>query len=539
MNFWDWAVVVLYILLIIGIGYKLSRSQESVEDYFLGGRNVRWWHSGLSTMATQLGAISFISAPAFVAIKENGGLKWLSYELGVPLALILVMALLMPTYHRASVVSIYEYLEQRFDHGTRTLIGFLFQIGRGLAAAVSVLIGGLILSTALGVPTASAILVVGIVTLIYDFLGGIRVVIYSDVIQMGIIMAGILVCGFVALSILDWETAWSTLEPQRLQVLDFAHWGLSKEGEYGFWVMLLGGFFLYASYYGCDQSQVQRELTVGRLDNVRKSLLVNAFGRFPIVLLYCVVGVLVGAVASQPDFFQRAAEAMGTQPEKVEAALQRDPDRMVPMFILSYLPHGLIGFLFVAVLSALMSSLDSALNSLSAVSVRDFYQRHFVKDASKRHYLWASKIFTLLWGIFCVGFALVFASVPSATRETTIVLINAVGSILYGPILAVFLLGILTRRVRPGAVKVGVLFGVALNVVLWLWTPISWLWWNVTGFIMAVLVAFVLDREREWESRVHFEPAEPSRINWRRVYVVVGIYFLIIIGCSRWIEASA
>lgn len=539
MNFLDWGVISFYVAVIIGAGFSFARTQKTIQDYYLGGRNVLWWQSGLSTMATQLGAISFVSAPAFVAVKEGGGLKWLAYEFGVPLALILVMAVLLPTFHRAGVISIYEYLESRFDEGTRTLVSLFFQIGRGLATAVAVLAGGLILSTAFGISTASAIIAVGVITILYDVLGGIRVVIFTDVIQMAIILVGILLCGGVALSLVGWSGAWASLEPERLQILDFSRAGLTAEGTYAFWPMIIGGFFLYASYYGCDQSQVQRELTVGSIDNVRKSLLVNAFGRFPIVLLYCVMGVFVGAAVAEPSFLERAGDTLGLGKDGVRTALTRDPDRLVPMFIMTYLPHGLIGFIFVAILSALMSSLDSALNSMSAVTVRDFYQRYWKKDGDERHYLVASKICTMFWGVFCVGFALLFAASPEATRQTTIVLINAIGSLLYGPILATFILGMTTRWAAPRGTKIGVVAGVGLNLVLWQWTPVSWLWWNFTGFAATVLVAAVLSFWDTGSGRNHrLPPIEPAKIYWPRVYAYVALYFLFIVGFCVLVERA-
>ena len=539
MNLLDWGVIAFYVAVIVGAGVSFGRRQKTIQDYYLGGRTVRWWQSGLSTMATQLGAISFVSAPAFVALKEGGGLKWLAYEFGVPLALILVMAVILPTFHRAGVISIYEYLETRFDEGTRTLVSLFFQIGRGLATAVSVMAGGLILSTAFGVSTASAIIAIGVITIIYDVLGGIRVVIFTDVIQMAIILLGILLCGGVALSLVGWSDAWASLEPERLEILDFSRWGLTPEGTYAFWPMTLGGFFLYASYYGCDQSQVQRELTVGKLDDVRKSLLVNAFGRFPIVLLYCLMGVFVGAVVAEPSFFDRAGATLDLGKEGVRAALERDPDRLVPMFILTYLPHGLIGFIFVAILSALMSSLDSALNSMSAVTVRDFYQRYWKKNGDERHYLTASKICTLLWGVFCVAFALLFSATPEATRQTTIVLINAIGSLLYGPILATFLLGMTTRWAAPLSIKIGVLAGVGLNLALWQWTSLSWLWWNFTGFATTLAVAAV---SSPWDTSSgkdgRLAPVEPTRIHWPRIYAYVALYFLFVVGFCGLVQTA-
>ena len=542
MNYLDWIVILIYIVGIIGFALYLTRSQKDTEDYYLGGRKIKWWQSGASTMATQLGAISFISAPAFVAIKDGGGLKWLCYEFGVPLALILVMAVIIPTLHKHHYVSIYEYLEKRFDSGTRSLVSFLFQLGRGLATAVAVLAGGLILSTGLSISTTSAIILVGLITVIYDALGGIRVVILSDFLQMVIIVVGLLICSGVALSIVGWDASWTNLSPERFAILDFKQWGFTPEGSYAFWPMLIGGFFLYVSYYGCDQSQVQRELSVGGVDDVRKSLMVNAIGRFPLVLLYSVMGVFVGAVIAQPQAIIQIAAKMGIEPGAVSHILTHDPDRMLPMFILTYLPNGIIGFIFVAIMAALMSSLDSGLNSLSAVTMKDFYQKYLKPNADERHYLIASKIITFLWGIFCVVVALLFAGFGEATRQTTIVLINAVGSMLYGPILAAFLIGMFTKRIGAKSLKIGILAGIGVNIILWQATTISWLWWNLTGFLGTVITAFTAaiyfglgKRDVPHITRRKYVE-DPSSINWRRIYKYVVLYFFIIIFVCYLIE---
>jgi SSS family transporter len=488
----DWFVIGLYFLCIIVFALFQIRKQSSIGDYYLAGRNIKWWQSGFSTMATQLGAISFVSAPAFVALKEGGGLKWLCYEFGVPLGVLAVIIWIIPILHRDRYVSIYEYLEKRFDRGTRTLVSLLFQIGRGLATAVSILAGGLILSTATPLSTTSAIILIGAVTIIYDALGGMRAVIFSDVAQMLIICAGIVICGLTALSMVGWSAAWQSLDPDRLRILDFTRLGISSEGEYSFWPMAIGGIFLYASYYGCDQSQVQRELSVGSMRGVRKSLLLNAFGRFPIVLLYCLMGVFVGAVFSSPAYLGQIAQTLGMSASDVGTTLQADPDRMVPMFILTFLPAGIVGLLIVAIMSALMSSLDSAINSLSAVTMQDFYRVYIKPSASDRHYLIVSKLLTVFWGIFCIAAALQFAHVAEATRQTTIVLINAVGSLLYGPILAAFFIGMASRRIQSLHIKAGIVIGIVANIVLWRMTDISWLWWNAAGFVVTLAVSILL-----------------------------------------------
>ncbi len=537
MNYLDWLIVFFYIAGIIVFAIYLSRSQTDTQDYYLAGRKIKWWQSGASTMATQLSAISFVSAPAFVALKTGGGLKWLTYEFGVPLALILVMAIIIPILHKHKYISIYEYLEQRFDSGTRTLVSILFQLGRGLATAVAVLAGGIILATAVGISIFYAILLIGLVTLIYDVLGGIRVVIISDVMQMLVIMVGLLICAGTALYLVGWETAWASLEPDRYKILDFSGWGFNSESTYGFWPMLIGGFFLYASYYGTDQSQVQRELSVGSLNDVRKSLLVNAFGRFPLVLLYVLMGVFVGAVFMQPQNLAQIALVLHLDAGSMQAILTENPDRMVPMFILGYLPHGIIGFIFVAIMAALMSSLDSGLNSLSAVTMKDFYQRYIKPKADEQHYLRVSRIITILWGVFAIGVALLMSEATQAARQTTIVLINAVGSMLYGPILAAFLLGMLSKRITATGIKKGIVAGIAGNLLLWIFTSVSWMWWNVSGFLVTILTALTVGLVSSVGGK-SFSP-EKEKIDgrkWRPVYSLIVLYFFSIIAVSWWLQ---
>ena len=538
----DWIVIGAYFAGIVTIAFLLGRSQRNQRDYYLAGGTTRWWHSGFSTMATQLGAISFVSAPAFVALKDGGGMKWLAYEFGVPIGILIVAIFIIPTLHRGGYISIYEYLERRFDRRTRNLVSALFQLGRGLATAVSVLAGGLIISTALPLSTAQAILVIGAVTILYDAAGGIKAVIISDVIQMCIIFIGIVVCGYAALRLVGWGAAWRALPAERLTVLDFGEWGLTSGGSYGFWPMAIGGIFLYASYYGCDQSQVQRELSIGSVGGVRKSLLFNAFGRFPVVLCYCVMGVIIGAVFSSTAHMAEVASVMGMSKAALIDTLGRDPDRMVPMFILTFLPTGLIGFVLVAIVSALMSSLDSAVNSLSAVTVQDFYKVYVRPEASEKHYLVVSKLFTLLWGAFCIAAALAFAAVGEATRQTTIVLINSVGSLLYGPILAAFIIGITIKRVKARSMISGVAAGLILNVVLWQMTDVSWLWWNLTGFAAAGGSSLLLTIPAErGEAGERAEPAGERAVSriiskWRFSYTLVVIYFFLIIFVASLIE---
>ena len=447
MNLLDWAIIALYIAGLIVFSIFLSRGQKSTEDYFLGSRNLPWWAIAISTMATQLSAISFISAPAFVAVRPGGGLIWLGYEFAVPLAMIFVMIVILPFLHRNHIVSIYEYLEHRFDPGTRTLISLIFQISRALATGVGVYAIAIVFSVTVGMNIWLTILIIGVVAMVYDTLGGIKAVVYTDVVQMGILLIGILVCsGYALYYVGGWGEALGAVPAQRWQSIDWGH-GFGDGADFGFWPLLLGGFFLYVSYYGCDQSQVQRELSARNEDDLKKSLFFNGIFRFPVVMGYCLMGLLIGSLLLQDSAF--AAEVS-----------RSSPDYLVPLFIMRYLPHGIIGVLAVAIFAAAMSSLDSALNSLSAASYKDIYQRYF-QPLNSYDALKVSKILTVFWGIFCTGFAFLVGSISGTVIEA----INKIGSAFYGPILATFLLGILTRTAVASAVKWGVLMGVGTNLI--------------------------------------------------------------------------
>ncbi|MEJ2003631.1 MAG: sodium transporter, partial [Cyclobacteriaceae bacterium] len=260
MNALDYAIVLIYAVAFLGLGY-LFKQQKNKEDYFLGGRSFGWFPLSLSVMATQLSAISFISAPAFVGIREGGGLQWLSYEFAVPLAMIFLAVFLIPALYKSGVVSIYEYLESRFGTSTRLLLSIVFQVSRAFATAVMIYAVSLIIMSVIGIPFWQTILVIGIVTLIYSYQGGMKAVVYGDMIQMIILFAGIIICFFYGLDLMGgWQSFSEEVDRLRLDAVDFDSFGFRAGESFGFWPMLVGGFFLYASYYGTDQSQVQRLL---------------------------------------------------------------------------------------------------------------------------------------------------------------------------------------------------------------------------------------------------------------------------------------
>lgn len=476
MNALDYTVVALYLGGLLFFGYRL-RHQTNEGDYFLGGRSMGWFPLTLSTMATQLSAISFVSAPAFVGLREGGGLKWLTYEFALPLAMILVMFVIAPALYRAGIVSIYEYLEQRFGRATRILISASFQVVRSFATGIMVYAMGLILEAVLGIPLWQSLFVVGIITLVYATSGGMKAVVYGDAIQMFLIFGGLLLVTWYALAdIGGFDEFWRAVDRERLVAVDFSSLGLNGD-EFGFIPMLFGGFVLYASYYGCDQTQAQRIISAKTIKDTRVLLFANGALRFPLVLLYCFAGLIVGVA-----IFNDPALAARIPADK--------PDYMMPIFITERLPHGIIGLLLVAIMAAAMSSLSSAVNSLAAVTMEDLATLGYKPSIRAKEVMLARGV-SVFWGIAILIMSLFAGSIAPTVIEA----INKVGSALYGPVFGVFLLGMLTRCVNGAGASLGLLAGMFLNLYLWKAQPeIFWMWWNFIGLVVTVIVAGIVSR---------------------------------------------
>jgi SSS family transporter len=510
MAFPDWLIIFLYAGGLIFLGWWLGRKQKTTEDYYLAGRKLPWLPIGFSTMSTQLSAISFISAPAFVALRSGGGLVWLGYELALPLAMIVLMVFFFPVFHSLRIISVYEYLERRFDERTRIVMSLVFQVSRGLATGVALYAAAIVLSVALQISIWITIVLIGAVAMIYEVFGGIHVDIISDTIQMIVILAGIVTIGVVGLHLIGgWDSISQFIEPDRLKAIDFSAHGFGDNKHYGFWPLFFGCFFLYASYYGCDQSQVQRELSARNLKECKLSLLFNGFFRFPVVFAYCTVGLILGTYVTQ-------------NPEFLAKLPQGEYDYLVPTFIMEKMPMGVVGFIFIAIMAAAMSTLDSSINSLSAASVEDIYKKLKKKALSPKQETSLSKIFTLFWGFFCIGFAFCVGNISATIIEA----INKVGSIFYGPIFAVFLAGIISKKPRATPAIVGLASGVFGNLILWLFFPsVSWLWWNVSGFLITTLIVFVGSSlfYPEFKTSFHIEIPQEKPL-WKISYAALILY---------------
>jgi SSS family solute:Na+ symporter len=424
---------------------------------------------------------------------------------------------LVPFFRRLQLVSVYEYLEHRFSRPVRRLVSLVFLVSRGLGAGVAVYASAIVLAVCLGIPLWATILLVGIVTIIYDTIGGITAVVYSDVIQMVILVGGILVCIFLAADIAGgFEAMWSMFPDSRRVAIDPST-GLGGESAAPFWAFLVGGFFLYISYYGTDQSQVQRELSASSTADTKLSLVWNGLARFPLTILYVLLGIAMWAV------YQHA-------PELSASVSAENADFLVPQFVLLYVPTGIRALIFAALLAAAMSSLDSALNSLSAATMRDFIEPQI--DSSSRLLLF-SKLTTVGWGVFITAFAFLVEHISATILES----VNKIGSAFYGPILATFLVGVLSKRVSPQGVLLGLPAGVGLNLFLWTSAPgVHWMWWNFFGFAVTAGVAlgwsFLPGRRAPHPSDKYVLGADQleAERKWLPVYIVLVGYFCLILA---------
>lgn len=520
MNGLDYTIIAVYLIGFMAMGYFFKNNKDS-KDYFLGGKSLGWFPLSLSTMATQLSAISFISAPAFVGLKANGGMKWLTFEFAVPLAMIGIMFFIIPPLYNSGIVSIYEYLERRFSKSTRKLISVVFQVSRALGTGVMVFTMALIIQAVVGISFHWTLIIISVVTLIYSYQGGMKAVVWGDAIQMIILFLGLIICLVVGCMLMDTAGEFKGFSPERLQVIDTSDFGVFNGEAYGFWPMLLGGLFLYMSYYGTDQTQAQRLLSAKDQSTIRKLLLANGLLRFPVVFVYCIMGLIIGYLVSNiPEFYESIKETTRVYYPKEYAASGIKPDLMMPVFITNYLPNGLIGVLMVGIISAAMSSLSSTINSLSAVTIEDFFNSKDTKLSEKK-YMLLSKGLVVFWGVACILAAYLFGN----SQSTVIELINAISSLFFGPILAAFVIAIFFNKVNHIGMNTAIITAVIVNLVfkylpelLYLFSEgqfysgegsihnaladigifnvpdLFWIWYNLTGFVIAVIVAVLVSK---------------------------------------------
>jgi SSS family transporter len=564
MHWINWLIVVVYLVYVVTDGLRRAKGTRHIEGYFLANRDLPWWAVGLSVMATQLSAVTMIGTTGQGA---TDGMRFVQFYFGLPVAMVILGVTLVPFLHRARVYTAYEYLERRFDAKTRSLTSFLFLVSRAMSCGAIISAPGIVFSAIFGWPLLWSVALMGIPTVIYTMFGGVQAVTWADVKQMILIVGAL----FVIVIILVMQLPVSPDQALRVagaagrvQVFDF-DFDLTK--QYTFWSGIIGGTFLMLSYFGTDQSQVQRYLTARSVEEARSSLLMSAYWKIPLQALILLIGVLIfvfylfqpAPMLFNPSHDQRvraadpagyaileeryrasfetrrdAATALAGTPGDdaigarmfvaADSALQvvrtealakagevtreqtRDVNYVMPHYVLNHLPLGMAGIFIAAVMAAAMSSIAAELNSLSTATVIDFYQRWYKPRATDAHYLMVSKVATGFWGIFACLIA-----VQAGSLGSLIEVVNRFGSFFYGSILGVFLLAMIPRARAIGAFW-GLIGGMAAVAAVSRFAPeVAFLWHNVIGAVVVVLVGVMLSMSSRDERPPASEPGAAAR----------------------------
>ena len=546
MEWIDWAVLSFTLLSIIVYGIWKNNSHKNIKDYIRGGNQASWFTVGLSVMATQASAITFLSTPGQAF---NDGMGFIQFYFGLPFAMVIICLFFLPVYHKLKVFTAYEFLEKRFDLKTRTLTAFLFLVQRGLAAGITIYAPAIILSVVLGWNLKLLVVIIGLLVVLYTVIGGTQAVNVTQKQQMFIIFTGMVAAFIFIVRALPQDLTFSNALQlagmnEKLNVLDFS---IDPDNRYTFWSGITGGLFLALSYFGTDQSQVQRYLSGKSLAESQRGLIMNGFLKIPMQFFILLTGVLVFVFfqfekapihfnpyalekvktssgsekfealeiandiiyqekqkqLQKQDFFsntvaqtkylqlEKQAQKNRTEAKEIIETYQpqiesNDKDYVFIYFILNYLPQGLIGLLLAVILSAAMSSSASEINALSAITVVDLYKR-FRNTQEEKHYVWAGKAFTLLWGVIAIAFALV-----GNLFENLIQLVNIIGSLFYGTILGIFLIALFFKSIKANAVFFAALITEVIVLIIFNQDGVSFLWLNVIGAVLMILMAFIL-----------------------------------------------
>ena len=546
MHWINWAIVIAWLLYVSIDGIRRSKGTQKLEGYFLGGRSLPWWVVGLSVMATQLSAVTMIGTTGQGAVD---GMRFVQFYFGLPIALVILGVTIVPFLHGAKVYTAYEFLERRFDAKTRSLTSFLFLLSRGLSCGTIIAAPAVVFSAIFGWPLLYSVALIGVPTVIYTMIGGVQAVAWTDVKQMVLVVTALVAVVVVLLTRIPVhpdEALRLAGAAGRLRVFDFS---FTLKETYTFWSGIIGGTFLMLSYFGTDQSQVQRYLTAKSVDEARSSHLISAYWKIPLQALILMVGVLVFVYyifVTPPLYFNpaqekrvraadpaaystlesRYAEAVASrataaralaaahrgsdnaeretfrtsdvavtavrtdalkQAQRVTGASSRDVNYIIPHFVLAELPIGLTGLFIAAVIAAAMSAVAGELASLSSTTVIDFYRRWVKPEADDEHLLKVSRAATGFWGLFACGVA-TFA----ATLGSLIEVVNRFGSFFYGSILGVFILAMI-KRSRANGAFFGLIAGMATVGVVSFGAPqVSFLWHNVIGAVTVVAAGLLI-----------------------------------------------
>lgn len=550
----DWVVLLLTILFIVIYGTMKTRKTSTMEGFLKGDNTLKWWMMGISIMATQASAITFLSTPG-QAIED--GMRFLQFYFGLPLAMVIISVTMVPIYYRLKVYTAYEYLESRFDLKTRSLAAILFLILRGLSAGITLFAPSLVLSTILELPVLMTTIFIGALVIVYVVSGGTKAVSITQRQQLTVVMSGMLLAGVLAFYLLpDGVSFTDTVRiAGEMDKFNLVNLEFNINDRYNIWSGLIAGTFLFLSYFGTDQSQVGRYLGGSSITQSRLSLMFNGLLKIPMQFVILFIGVLVYVfyLFFQPPVFhnqvliERAAQTgMGDSIryyedqykdvyarkrtavdqlveaihrddkeaiaaaggairafEKEEVALKnnvkatiakaipnaktQDRDYIFLNFVLSNLPNGIIGLLLAVMFSAAMSSMAGELNALASTTSVDIYKRSFKPQASERHYLLASRLFTAMWAILAMVFAIL-----ANFAENLIQFVNIVGSLFYGTILGIFLAAFYVKWVKGTAVFWAALIAEGIVLYCYRFTDIAFLLYNIIGCAAVIGFAILL-----------------------------------------------
>jgi SSS family solute:Na+ symporter len=548
----DWIVLSATLLFIVSYGVWKTRGSQSVEEYILANNETPWYVVGLSVMATQASAITFLSTPGQA---YHDGMGFVQFYFGLPIAMVVISLTFIPIYHRLKVFTAYEYLEQRFDLKTRSLAAILFLVQRGLGTGLTIYAPAIILSSLLGWSLTGLNVVIGILVIIYTFSGGTKAVNVTQKQQMFVIMVGMFITFFLILHYLPNDMTFTNAlhiagANDKMNIIDFS---FDPETRYTIWSGITGGFFLALSYFGTDQSQVGRYLSGKSIRESQMGLIMNGFLKVPMQFFILLTGAmvfvffqfnpvplnfnpnnrtaveksvykneyhklerqlaelseekkefnllyidhlnqnydnpilrkkLIALSGKEKDLREQAKEIIGKADRKAET---NDKDYVFIHFILNYLPQGLIGLLLAVILSAAMSSSASGLNALASTTAIDIYKRNITGERSEKHFVNATKFFTLVWGIIAILFACV-----GTLFENLIQLVNIVGSIFYGTVLGIFLVGFYIKFIQARAIFWGAVVSQLTIFYIYYLDIVSFLWLNFIGAMLAIMISMML-----------------------------------------------
>ena len=471
MRYLDLGVIVAYLIGITIFGARFKENQKSLRDYFLGGRNAPWWAIAFSIVSAETSTLTVIGTPA---ISFNGNFGFLQVVFGYLLARIVIVTLLLPHYFRGEMFTAYELMERRFGPRLRRFTAGSFLALRAMAEGVRVFAISIVISIVLGTGEVWSILLIVLLTLFYTFEGGLTAVIWTDVVQMILYVAGAILSLVVIFGKIPggWEHV-VAVAGAKFTVFDLRTDFLAPDfftRTFSFWAGVIGGCFLTTASHGTEQLMVQRLLAARNEGESRKALLVS----WGVILFQFTLFLLIGVLLYV--YYQDG-----------KLAPPSPPDRIYPAFIWNHLPVGVAGLIIAAILAAAMSNLSAALNSLASTTVMDFWRPLSRRERTDEEWLALAKRSTVAWGAILFAIALVAQGVQSVLQAGL-----SIASVVYGALLGVFLLGVTTRHVGQSAAMAGMLASLITMIYVKGWTSIAWTWYVVIGSAVTVGVALAV-----------------------------------------------